>query len=77
MPCAAYRNYGSSPPRIGDAVLGTPGGVRIAEAGRHRQYDATMLVRHATELKGRELIHELLTGANTTKNARAQWPARW
>ena len=65
-----------TPPEwIGEAVLGEPGELKIAPAGKRRQYDAYMLVGNATRLKPREMLHQLLTTPDATMRADDILPA--
>jgi glutathione synthase/RimK-type ligase-like ATP-grasp enzyme len=46
---------------LGEAILGTSSELRVAEAGQRRQLDAYLLVGPGRKLKGRALVHELLS----------------
>jgi glutathione synthase/RimK-type ligase-like ATP-grasp enzyme len=60
---------------IGEAVLGGAEDLRIADAGVRRQYDAYLLIGHSTRLKGRALIHELLSTPDAIASAHDILPA--
>jgi glutathione synthase/RimK-type ligase-like ATP-grasp enzyme len=60
---------------IGDAVLGLSGEQRVAVAGVRRQYDAYLLVGHSTRLKGKALVHELLTTPDAIASVHDVLPA--
>lgn len=60
---------------IGEAVLGRRHELRIAEVGVRRQYDAYILIGHSTRLKGRALVHELLTTPDAIASAHDILPA--
>jgi hypothetical protein len=46
---------------LGEAILGTSKDLSLVDAGLRRQFDAYLLVGPGRKLKGRAMVHELLS----------------
>jgi len=60
---------------IGEAILGISNELRIVDAGQRRQLDAYLLVGPGRKLKGRALVHELLSTPDAVLSAHDILPA--